>query len=345
MRLIALAAAALVLLEITGQLVGKPNPPTDPTFTSAREWSFPDRIAKDHDLFWRYRPGQTIKRGFLAPGTYRINSRGFRTPEYAESKPGGTQRVLCLGESTTFGVGIADEGVWPRALERQLNALDPQKRRWEVLNLAVTDYTSHQGLILARRELPRLRPDLVLINFSWADHQEAAGKTDAELSMPPAWMVESGNLLSRSAIVRWAENLWYSVRPPSPSKSELTYSVWRVPPENYPTNIEAICAEAIRVGARPVIVTSPIAWPPVGNSDATGIFHIHHRYRRLARYAAIAGGGEFVELANEFDHHREFFSDPQHDFQNFNARGHAFAGEFLARYLLGATADTTDSQR
>jgi hypothetical protein len=110
-------------------------------------------------------------------------------------------------------------------------------------------------------------------------------------------------------------------------------------------NIEKLVRATQDAGARSVLVTSPISWPPPGKSDTSGIFHYHQRYRRMARYGAISAGAEFVELANAFDTHPEFFDNPRIDNERFNASGHAFAGEFLARFLLGIPQDTTDSSR
>lgn len=344
-RIITAALAVLAGLELIGQLAGKPTLPHDSTFTEAPEWSYPDHIAKDHGLFWRYRPNQTIRHGFFLPGTYTIDSRGFRTPEFADAKAAGVQRVICLGESNTFGAGVSDEAVWPRVLERELKARDPEKRRWEVINLAVTDYSTHQGAILAERELNRLHPDIVLFELSWGDHQPAGfGIPDAQLRMPPPWRVELGNALVHSGLVRWGQRLWQTAFPPR-RDSPPGYPVWRVSTAEYIANVEKICRAAIAAGASPILVTSPIAWPPPGYSDAEGVFHYHHRYRRLGRYGVTTGGGKFVELANAFDKHPEFYDDRRRDFRHFNARGHAFAGEFLARYLLGAPADTADSRR
>ena len=112
-------------------------------------------------------------------------------------------------------------------------------------------------------------------------------------------------------------------------------AVWRVSPAHFASNIESVCWAAGQAGARAVVVTSPISAPPRGYSDAEGIFYYHHQYRRMARYAATLGEGEFIEMANAFDEHPEFFGSPPDDFEHFNAQGHMFAGEFLARFLLG----------
>ncbi|MEW5701467.1 MAG: SGNH/GDSL hydrolase family protein [Candidatus Zixiibacteriota bacterium] len=343
-RAVAIVVAVLAALELAGRLAGMPALPHDTTFVEAPEWSYPDQIARDHDLFWRYRPDQVIRGDFFVPGAYTINSQGFRTTEYSEMKPADVMRVVCLGDDNVFGTGVADGAPWPRVLERELNARDPEKRRWEVLNLGVTNYSAYQGAILAERELPRLHPDYVLFEFSWADHQPAGyGIPDHQLRLSATWRLQTGDFLDRLAIVRWGYRLWETIAP-EPVDSLPDYPVWRVPSTEYTSNIERICRAATQAGARPVLVTSPIAWPPPGYTDTTGVFHYHHRYRRLGRFSAIAAGAQFVELANAFDQHPEFYDDRRRDFRHFNARGHAFAGEFLARHLLGLPNDgaTTD---
>jgi hypothetical protein len=114
---------------------------------------------------------------------------------------------------------------------------------------------------------------------------------------------------------------------------------------DFNANIERLVRIANDNGARAVIVSSPISWPPPGMSDTSGVFHYHHRYHRAARYAAKAAGAEYAELANLFNTHREFYTDVRRDIEHFNSAGHAFAGESLARYILGFAQDTTDDGR
>jgi lysophospholipase L1-like esterase len=337
--------AVLLLLEIAGQLMGKSPLPPDPAFTIAREWCYPDQIQKDHELLWRYRPNQVIRGGFLPAGEYTINSRGYRTPEFTDQKPEGVMRVVCMGGSSTFGWGVSDGDAYPRRLEEKLNEFDPENRRWEVVNLGVTNYSSRQGLRLARSILDKLSPDLVLIHYSWADHQPAADdKPDIDIVMPSPGWVTFENTLNRSALMRWIRSSWRrTVSGPPEASSGST--AWRVPPSEYSTNIEMICRITRQSGGRPVVVTSPVSWPPSGFSDQTGIFHYHHRYRRMARYGATLAASEFVELANAFDEHSEFFLGAKSgDFEHFDARGHAFAGEFLARYVISKLTGSVDAE-
>ena len=122
-----------------------------------------DWIEKDSELLWRYRPSQVIDGNFIKPGRYTINSQGYRGPEFTPEKQPGIARIVCLGESNTFGLSVSDDAVWPRQMEKKLNSLDPQKRRWEVLNLAVTNYSTLQGVRQAREALPSLKPDIVML--------------------------------------------------------------------------------------------------------------------------------------------------------------------------------------
>ncbi|MGV6815530.1 MAG: hypothetical protein ACWA5W_11075 [Phycisphaerales bacterium] len=50
-----------------------------------------------------------------------MNEQGFRGNPVAMPKPAGTTRILALGDSVTFGSGIAWQGAWPNQLETMLN--------------------------------------------------------------------------------------------------------------------------------------------------------------------------------------------------------------------------------
>lgn len=336
-RPLLLLVALLVAAELMCQWVGPPVLPPTSNFIEAQEWRYTDWIEKDSTLFWRYRPSHVIDRRFIKPGRYTINSHGYRGPEFKTEKPEGVTRIVCLGESNTFGLGVPDDAVWPRQLENMLNKIDPQKRRWEVLNLAVTNYSTFQGVRQAREELPRLHPDIVMSCFSWADHQPAAnGVSDDQIKVDAGWWSTVDELLNYSAAVRWKRAAWESiVRSQPPAQAAPGFDQRRVSSISYSENIEKITREVLKAGARPITLTSPISWPPPGMSDSTGIFHVHQRYRLLSRFGVIAAKGEFIELANAFDEVPRLYDDPTKDIELFNTRGHAFAGEFLARFLLG----------
>jgi hypothetical protein len=101
----------------------------------------------------------------------RINSRGFRTREFATQKPPGLFRIICLGGSTTV-IGRTNEETYPALLEENLRRRYPE-RDLEVLNFGVSKYGTSAVVDLALRSL-EYRPDLVIkyngANDLWWDY-------------------------------------------------------------------------------------------------------------------------------------------------------------------------------
>ena len=91
----------------------------------------------------------------------RINSDGFRSKhDFVKPKPPGTFRVVCLGESSTFGLANDDDHTYPAMLEQRLRERLPG-RSVEVYNLGIPHFRSNHILAAARAELPALQPDVV----------------------------------------------------------------------------------------------------------------------------------------------------------------------------------------
>src|SRR5262245_55041082 len=70
-----------------------------------------------------FEPGQDFVDRVLPDLAYRvrINSLGFRGNEFTLEKKPGTVRVLCLGDSYTFGPYVEDDRTFPAMVERALN--------------------------------------------------------------------------------------------------------------------------------------------------------------------------------------------------------------------------------
>lgn len=85
----------------------------------------------------------------------RTNALGFRGPEVGPKQP-GEYRIVVLGDSMTFGPGVADERIYTTLLERRL----PGSR---VINLAVEGYNVLQYKAVLEEVGLALEPDLVLV--------------------------------------------------------------------------------------------------------------------------------------------------------------------------------------
>ena len=116
-------------------------------------------------LKWEMKPNQ---RSFTLDAPVATNSLGFRENEFAVKKPPGTFRILCLGDSVTFGVGTRMEAVYPAMLEKILNDSSPD-RRFEVINMGVIGYNMRQKLISLREKGIKFDPDLVIVGFTLSD--------------------------------------------------------------------------------------------------------------------------------------------------------------------------------
>jgi len=94
-----------------------------------------------------------------------INSMGFRDREYAEQKPDGVFRILVLGDSFTWGLGVSQEEIYTEVLESMLNQTLEGSPRVEVINAGISGFGTDQEYLLLQRWAKRLAPDLVVLFF------------------------------------------------------------------------------------------------------------------------------------------------------------------------------------
>lgn len=87
---------------------------------------------------------------------YKINSKGLRDAEYSYDKAKGEFRIVCLGDSITFGWGV-------NANQRFTDLLKSYFTNISVINMAVQGYGIDQELLFLIREGVRYHPDLILI--------------------------------------------------------------------------------------------------------------------------------------------------------------------------------------
>lgn len=93
-----------------------------------------------------------------------VNAQGFRGALVEQPKPPGVYRIACLGDSQTFGHGVADGESWPEQLAAGLHELLPA-RALEVLNCGVGGYETEEELALYEKRVRAFAPDLVLVGF------------------------------------------------------------------------------------------------------------------------------------------------------------------------------------
>jgi hypothetical protein len=150
-----------------------------------------------------------------------INALGLRGPQVLPRAP-GELRVVALGDSMTFGVGVADDDTLPAALERELEAL--RAGPVTVFNTGHASYSTNQEVALLHELGDVLDPDVVVLMWFFNDlvdedvasraaHLAAVGPSAFETQGPfegwPATRWRIGEALRTSAVlsyVHWQQD-------------------------------------------------------------------------------------------------------------------------------------------
>jgi lysophospholipase L1-like esterase len=94
-----------------------------------------------------------------------LNSEGFRDLEFSKKKSSSVFRIVCLGDSWTFGWNVGQNQAYPQMLKALLGQ-EFSEANFEVFNLGVGGYTSLNGLRLLKTSVLDLNPDVVVIGFA-----------------------------------------------------------------------------------------------------------------------------------------------------------------------------------
>lgn len=93
-----------------------------------------------------------------------INSLGYRGHEFSPEKKPGEKRILMIGDSMTFGWGVADDETYPFLTEKILRSFG--RSNIEVINAGYKGGLSPDGYyVYLKNEGLKLKPDLVVIGF------------------------------------------------------------------------------------------------------------------------------------------------------------------------------------
>jgi lysophospholipase L1-like esterase len=115
-------------------------------------------------LGWVLPPGT---RSYTIDAPVSVNALGLRDDEIPRAKPPGERRVLALGDSFTFALGVRFEDLYVQQLERLLAADGGSPV--QVVNAGVAGYNTRQELIYLLADGLSLGPDLVTVGFYWND--------------------------------------------------------------------------------------------------------------------------------------------------------------------------------
>jgi lysophospholipase L1-like esterase len=151
------------LLEILGRVV-------DPLGISyyPETAAYLDTLIREEPIGYRNAPNLE---GRFWGASVKINSLGMRDREVPRTPAEGEFRILVMGDSVPFGIGVEIEESIPRRLEQLLNAKHGGPLRFRTLNMGVPSYNTEQQLIQLQTLGLSLRPDVVILFFVRNDLQ------------------------------------------------------------------------------------------------------------------------------------------------------------------------------
>jgi lysophospholipase L1-like esterase len=131
---------------------------------------------------------------------YRFNRRGYRDREPASGT--AVRRIVLLGDSVAFGLGVDQDRIFAELLERRLRRETGQA--WDVANLAVFAYHTANELAALREDGLPQRPELVIVQFLMNDFSipAAAGGPAPPPSLGDRLTDGKNRLVNRSALYR-----------------------------------------------------------------------------------------------------------------------------------------------
>jgi lysophospholipase L1-like esterase len=124
---------------------------------------------------------------------YEHNDLGFRDAQHSWAKGPGEFRILGLGDSFTYGVGVALPDTYLSRLEAMLNAREGTHPRVEVIKAGIPRFYPEPERILLERYGVQFRPDLILVGFLPND------VIDTYLGLDAVRAGKSGYLMTREA--------------------------------------------------------------------------------------------------------------------------------------------------
>lgn len=269
---------------------------------------------------------------------FLINSRGFVGPDFDEVPSPGTLRIIAVGDSCTFTLGLWQIG-YPSVAEALLNGSQSTKK-FEYINAGVEGYNSDFALSRIKEEIIRYRPYLVSIYIGWNDLMKQSPESQVETGEPSVL----AQLINESYLVKaYKKIIFVYLRPVLFQPKLVPDEVDRHAYDNYvPQRYERNIREMVKVlrnnGIRAVLLTLPTVLEPgltAADLKARGVFFpyyagtfsverllsLHAAYNRTIRRVAAEEGVSLVDLDKEFDglDKRHLFWDTMHPSDKGNA--------------------------
>ena len=219
----------------------------------------------DPALYWKLKPNQDCYTK-IDHKPVHINSHGTRGPEFETRKPANTTRILSLGDSRTFGWGLAQAETYSGVLQGLLQKQAAPGQTIEFINAGVNGWSYPQMLVYFRDTALEYQPDIVILAEAnlWTQFSE---KNSAEFVKKFMARVRLKNFLRRFATYHFVVEVklkdFYERHrtkfiPVDPQQDALFKEQQQADPDAlFRRAIEDLCRLAQERGVKPVLLYLP----------------------------------------------------------------------------------------
>jgi hypothetical protein len=331
----------------------------------AGTYQFGESIEHDSTLGWTNKPSYS---GTAKPPDsifdrveYSHNSKGLRDEEHPYEKPDDVYRILMLGDSFTYGLGVKQSETSSDRLETALK----EQGSFEVINTGVITYNVAQEVLFYEVEGYKYQPDLVVLmffrndvpdplhpdsplapEFNLVNEQlvlrnvpyppfsslEDTSATEDEQDTSSGKQVTLWGRLRRFSRFRWTRRLIESVltrRTPRCLEPFNPPDYWESGWEIMEVVVKRLKEDVEKQGGKLVVVSIPASRVDLGCSSSPYSERMHSLCTR--------GGIAHIDLLPRFSQsaiHPHFRRDG-----HWNTEGHRLAAEIIYDELLKASFD------
>ena len=277
-------------------------------------------------------------------GDVTINRHGFRGHELLKGK---VARIMCLGDSTTFGPP-GEKYTYPHALQTSLNRRRT-KQKVDVINAGMSGHSTCNMLFRIQR-LMRFKPGAVIIFAGWNDlfNDTPGNYRDTRELSGSYWQHQSGTGIRFHILAKLRESAGHVQRKPMP----ISYSLDEFVPFNFDNNLRNIIAVIKKKRAVPVLLTLPKRIPDrvkgnseknnnssdlpdfLENGDFKGFRNLYKKYDTIIRQIAIDTETVLFDAENFFLKPKEPKEQLFEDTRHLTPAGYSKLGRFVAQSLI-----------
>lgn len=224
---------------------------------------------EDPVLLWKQRPNlNTTFQG----ANLKTNSFGLRSGEINAKKGKGVEKIICLGDSFTFGWGVEANSAYPFLLEQALNNSKIEGKKFEVVNAGEIGFTTYQGTLLLKNRLLVYSPDILIVSYGFNDvdrYRFYINNGAADINLRPAnrLLLYAGNLIRRSRLYMLFNRglFWFIDHNDKMSsvslKKQFKLAKVRVTASDYESNLRKMIRIGIANKCKVILMSVPLNLP------------------------------------------------------------------------------------